>query len=422
MQTLHPIRGREVRPHHQVWTQLIKSDIQSRPICTTLFAPRFHPMGGSYTQKGHGGEKALNYSQVAQAAADTRPKTTEQAQGGLLAEGCGRMAQFLAQAPWNEKQEGLSATYPGIEQHLHSHNSICHRLTLMLEELPAEAIPTAEGKKLQQLQRILQLSRMPGWPGECLQPEISAPEFDVVISEIAEFETLRLGFLNTIKETILAVYDKLTNPNMTESTNHPPQLAHLLDIKPALTWIQYILPEELTHSTLQLATLQATFGSLGEIAEIFLFEPRPEGFIIFYGSLQILNFDGILSPQHGLIMIKNPSHPSLPIQSTAAPHYPTRRPAIGTPVTLSSQGRGRHEATVVAIEQNYWPREWRYMIRIEENGKSPELLMTILDRGILNSQDISTRISLKAIGNKKDRMSIHSNEPSCPLSKQELAS
>jgi hypothetical protein len=37
------------------------------------------------------------------------------------------------------------------------------------------------------------------------------------------------------------------------------------------------------------------------------------------------------------------------------------------------------------------------MIRIEEIGKPPELLMTILDRGSLNSQDISTRISPKAI-------------------------
>jgi len=354
-------------------------------------------MGGSFTQKGHGGEKAFNHTQVVQAVEDTRPNTTEQAQGGLLAEGCGRMAEFLAQAPWNEKREGLGVTHPGIEQHLHSHNSICHRLTLMLEELPAEAISTTEGKKLQQLHRILQLRRMPDWPGECLQPEISAPGFDVVISEIAEFETLRLGFLSTIKETILTVYDKLTNPNMTESTNHLTQVAHLLDIKPALTWIQYILPEELTHSTLQLTTFQATFGSLGEIAEIFLFEPRPEGFIIFYGSLQIPNFDGILSPQHCLIMIRNPSHPSLPICSTAAPHYPTRRPAIGTLVTLSSQGRGRHEATVVAIQQNYWPREWRYMIRIEEIGKFPELLMTVLDRGILNSQDMSTCISPKAV-------------------------
>jgi len=181
-------------------------------MCTTLLALRFHPMGGSYTQKGHGGEQELNYSQVAQTATDTRPKTTEQAQGGLLAEGCGRMAEFLAQAPWNEKREGLSATHSEIERYLHSHNSICHRLTPMLEELLSEAIPTAESKKLQQLHRILQQSRMPGWPVECLQPEISTSEFDVVISEIAEFETLRLGFLSTTKETILAVYDKLTNP------------------------------------------------------------------------------------------------------------------------------------------------------------------------------------------------------------------
>jgi len=223
------------------------------------------------------------------------------------------MAEFLAQAPWDERRVGLGATHLGIEQHLRSHNSICHRLTLMLEDLPTEAIPKTEGQKLQQLHRILQLSRMPDWPGECLQPAISTPGFDLVISEIAEFETIRLGFLYTIKETIQTVYDKLTNPNMTEPTTHPPQLAHLLDIKPALTWIQYKLPEELTHSIIQLATLQATFGPLIDIAEIFLFEPRPEGFIIFYGSLQIPNFDGILSPQHGLIMIKNPSYPSLPI-------------------------------------------------------------------------------------------------------------
>ena len=36
------------------------------------------------------------------------------------------------------------------------------------------------------------------------------------------------------------------------------------------------------------------------------------------------------------------------------------------------------------------------MIRVEEIGKSPELLMTILDRGSLNSQDNSIRISPKA--------------------------
>jgi len=37
------------------------------------------------------------------------------------------------------------------------------------------------------------------------------------------------------------------------------------------------------------------------------------------------------------------------------------------------------------------------MIRIEEIGKSPELLITIPNRGILNSQDISTRISPEVV-------------------------
>ena len=63
-----------------------------------------------------------------------------------------------------------------------------------------------------------------------------------MISEIAEFETMRLGFLHMIKETILSVYDNLTNPNMTEPTNLPQQIKPLLDTKPALTWIQYELP------------------------------------------------------------------------------------------------------------------------------------------------------------------------------------
>jgi len=121
---------------------------------------------------------------------------------------------------------------------------------------------------------------MLGCPGDRLQPEISTPGFNVGISKIAEFETLRLGFLITIKETLLGVYDRLTNPHETATATQPPQIAHFLDMKPALTWIQFILPEDLTHSPLQLATLQDTFGPLGEISEIFLFEPRPEGFII----------------------------------------------------------------------------------------------------------------------------------------------
>jgi len=61
-------------------------------------------------------------------------------------------------------------------------------------------------------------------------------------------------------------------------------------------------------------------------------------------------------------------------------------------VTLSLRDSDQHEATVVAIEQNYWPREWIYIIRIEESGKSPEVLFTTLDRGNFNPDDISTRI------------------------------
>jgi len=199
-----------------------------------------------------------------------RHETTEQPQGRLIAEGCGGIAEFLAQALWNEKPEGLRATQPELEQYLYSHNSTCHRLAIMLEELPTDAIPTAVRQTLQQIHRTLQNSMMPGWPVEWLQPEISTPGFDVVISEIAEFATLRLGFLTTVKETLLGVYDKLTNAHTTERVNQPPQFAHLLDMKPALTWIQYLLPENLLHSPLQSATLQETFGPLGEIAEISL--------------------------------------------------------------------------------------------------------------------------------------------------------
>jgi len=108
----------------------------------------------------------------------------------------------------------------------------------MLKELPAEFIPMAENNKLQQLHRISQQSMMLGWPGDRLQPEISTPGFNVVISEIAEFETLRLGFLITIKETLLGVYDRLTNPHGTATATQLPQLSHFLDMKPALTWIQ----------------------------------------------------------------------------------------------------------------------------------------------------------------------------------------
>jgi len=79
------------------------------------------------------------------------------------------LAEFLAQTPWEEKTAGLVAAQLGIEQHLNSHNSICHRLIQLLEDQPIEAIPTAEATKLQRLHRTIQLSWMREWPKEFLQ-------------------------------------------------------------------------------------------------------------------------------------------------------------------------------------------------------------------------------------------------------------
>jgi len=126
---------------------------------------------------------------------------------------------------------------------------------MMLGELPAETIPMVESNKLEQLHKISQQSMLLGWSGDRLQPEIFTPGCDVVISEIAEFETLQLGFLITIKETLLGVYDRLTNLHGTATATQMSQLVHFLDMKPVLTWIQFILPEDLTHSPVQLLSM-----------------------------------------------------------------------------------------------------------------------------------------------------------------------
>ena len=93
-----------------------------------------------------------------------------------------------------------------------------------------------------------------------LQLEATTLGFEGPLSEIAEFETRRLGFLTTTKETLLEVYDTLSNPRGTATATYTPRLAHFLDLKPAVTWIQFVLPEDLTHPPLQLAALHETFG------------------------------------------------------------------------------------------------------------------------------------------------------------------
>jgi len=100
-------------------------------------------------------------------------------------------------------------------------------------------------------------------------------------------------------------------------------------------------------------------------------------------------------------LIKNPHYSSLLIQAAVAPHFPTRRPALDTLVTLPGMGYESYAATVVVIEQNHWPTEWAYMIQMEKEGKHSQLIMTILDRGGLNPHDTSTRISPKVMELKK---------------------
>jgi len=70
---------------------------------------------------------------------------------------------------------------------------------------------------------------------------------------------------------------------------------------------------------------------------------------------------------------------------------------------------------VIAIERNHWPKEWRYMIRIEETGKSPMLHIAILDRGILNSPEIYTHIRPVAVILTDGDVSFFFNEFERPL-------
>ena len=268
-----------------------------------------------------------------------------------LAEGCGRLAEFLGQFPWEEKRIGLGSAQFDVQHHLDSHNCTCCRIRQMLEDLPIEAIHKSVATKLQRLNSAIQLSNIWEWPRMFLQPETSTPDFSSVISEIAEFETKRMGFLQMVKETILSVYDTLTNPDRLKPDNGLPKLVPLLGTQSALTWIQFELPEGLTLPPLQLPALQTTFGLVGDIAEIFIFEPEPVGFIIFYDTVQIPNCEGILAQRHGLIRIKNPSYSSPPIRSSRNPHYPTRRPIIGTLVTCPAYDpeKGPRQQQYVAI-------------------------------------------------------------------------
>jgi len=54
---------------------------------------------------------------------------------------------------------------------------------------------------------------------------------------------------------------------------------------------------------------------------------------------------------------------------------------------LTEARQQHYEATVIAIEQNHWPTEWRYLIRLELPRRPPKPRTAILDRGPLNPLD-----------------------------------
>jgi len=104
-QNLH--RERAAAPHSQIWAQQKKSET-SRPPHSISPAPRRHPMGGSFTQQEQIDKKKANPIQETQGEG-TRVNTAEQVHVGPLADGCGRMAEFLAPAPWDERRVDLEA-------------------------------------------------------------------------------------------------------------------------------------------------------------------------------------------------------------------------------------------------------------------------------------------------------------------------
>ena len=307
---------------------------------------------------------------------------------------CNDIADFLSQYFLTEPRSGLFLTPAATEHHLRLHNNTCGHLVEMLAALLRADLPAAERHTLGLLHKISQHNMLQTWPGERLQLRATTMRVGGLLGELAEFEARRLDFMITTKATLLEVCETLYNPRGAATATHVPQLAHFLDLKPTVTWILVVLPEDLTHPRLQLATLHQTLGLLGGINEIFLFKPRPEGFIIFNGNLHLPNIDGIITPQGTWIGINNPQYPSPPIRTATSPHYPTRRPEIGSLVTLVDE---QLEATVVAIEQKYWPEEWVYLIRLDNKLRLPTILYSILHRNGLKPRDIPYRIRPTAL-------------------------
>jgi len=286
-----------------------------QPRHSELFTSRSYPEGVCFTQEGQ------YWGAVSLQEADTATQLDQNTVGHMPAYyECISIVDFLAQYFLTEPRSDLLLTPAGTEHHLLRHNNTCGHLVETLEALLRADLPAAERNKLDLLCKISQHNLLQTWPGERLQLGATTTRVEGLLGELAEFETRRLGFLITTKEILLEVCETLYNPRRATTATHTPQLTHFLDLKPTVTWIQVVLPEDLTHPRLQLKALHQTLGLLGDINEIFLFKPRPEGFIIFNGNLHFPNIDGILTPQRTWIGINNPQHPSAPIRTATSPH------------------------------------------------------------------------------------------------------
>jgi len=303
---------------------------------------------------------------------------------------CIDISDILAQDSVTESRYGFSLTLEGTEHLLRLHNNICGRLVEMLTTMLLRTdIPASERHTLDLLSKVSLLNILKTWPGERLRRRATTRSGDSLLGEVAEFESRSLDFMMATRATLLEVCENLYNLKGAAKATRLPQRAHFLDVKSMAAWIQVALPEQLTDSRLQQRTLHQTFGLLGGITKIFLFQPRPEGFIIFKGNLHLPNIDGIMTPQGIWIGIHNPHFPSAPISTASSPHYPTWRPDIGDRVVLV----GKHcDVTVVAVEKNHWPKEWVYLIRRETLLRLPTILYSLLYREDLTPGDNTHRI------------------------------
>jgi len=94
---------------------------------TAYPAARHHPLGQVYALEASTGGKsdsASRYTPRTSAEAREQLLDTEIQRGPHTAEGCAKIAEFLAYAPWEEQRKGLIATQSEFRNLLNNHNLV----------------------------------------------------------------------------------------------------------------------------------------------------------------------------------------------------------------------------------------------------------------------------------------------------------